>query len=178
MTHPSIIEFSSKLQNIFSISVRIISYAKPVKISQIDFTQYYLSEFFRWGLKYNVSIAVSYGLPQVSLVYAGIEMIQPGKSFLNPLRKAGGYSSRNVGFQLTTKKKWTTVRKITTKIIYTIFWTTSSYIYIYIYINQAAMTPFIAVPRDISLYCVVTAIEVDARKCWVSIGFFFVTAWL
>ena len=30
----------------------------------------------------NVSAAASSGIPQVSLVYLGIEMIQPGKSFL------------------------------------------------------------------------------------------------
>ena len=33
-------------------------------------------------LKHNVSAAVSSGLPQVSLVYLGKEMIQPEKSFL------------------------------------------------------------------------------------------------
>ena len=33
-------------------------------------------------LKHNVSAAVSSGLPQVSLLYLDIEMIQPGKSFL------------------------------------------------------------------------------------------------
>ena len=84
-------------------------------------------------IKYNVSPAVSSGLPQVSLVYQGIEMIQPGrlsltvdqirrsrsvkllKSFprLNPfyalinkrhLRTAGGHSGRNVVFQFTAIK--------------------------------------------------------------------------
>ena len=33
-------------------------------------------------LKHDVSAAVSSGLPQVSLVYLSIEMIQSGKSFL------------------------------------------------------------------------------------------------
>ena len=33
-------------------------------------------------LKHNILAAVSSGLPQVSLVYLGIEMMQPGKLFL------------------------------------------------------------------------------------------------
>ena len=37
--------------------------------------------FYCGKLKY-ISASVSYGLPQVFLVYLGIEMIQPGKSFL------------------------------------------------------------------------------------------------
>ena len=59
---------------------------------------------------YNVSAAVSSGHPHVSPVYFGMEMIQPGKSFLKfpnlnhfyakiiraHQRKVGGYGSRNV----------------------------------------------------------------------------------
>ena len=48
---------------------------------------------------HNISTAVSSGLPQVSSVYLGTEIIQPGKSFLSPdkqghLRKVGGYSGQ------------------------------------------------------------------------------------
>ena len=83
----------------------------------------------------HISDAVSSGLCQMSLVYLGIEMIQPGESQTSKmisqvksnfytqinkghLRKAGTYSSQNIGFQLTTIKMRTKVWKITTKIIW------------------------------------------------------------
>ena len=77
----------------------------------------YCPHFYCAKLKHNISAAVSSNLPQVPLVYLGIEIIQPDKSFfflrLNyfyaqiskvHLRKTRGYSSRNLVFQLTTYK--------------------------------------------------------------------------
>ena len=72
---------------------------------------------------HNVSTAVSSGLPRVSPVYLGIEMIQPSKSsfkvrkkMMNHFyaqinrghpRKAGGYSGRNVVKKaIKTKTIW------------------------------------------------------------------------
>ena len=70
------------------------------KCARFKITFTYLSKFLRWSLMifisksfltivfifivffHNVSAAVSSGLPRVSSVYLGIEMIQPKKSFL------------------------------------------------------------------------------------------------
>ena len=46
-----------------------------------DFSDYY-PHLYSGKLKHNISTAVSCGLPQVTLVYQGREMIQPRKSFL------------------------------------------------------------------------------------------------
>ena len=101
--------------------------------NNITFISFWLWFFRRLLLSlHNVSAIISSSLPQVSLVYLGIKMIQPRKLFLKfsrlnyfytqinkeYLMKAGGCNNQNIVFQVITIKIRSTVQKITTKIIH------------------------------------------------------------
>ena len=70
-------------------SIMSTVHARMILSVRIFDVYYFVCDFSDCGLhlycsklKHNVSATVSSSLPPVSLVYLGIEMIQPGKSFL------------------------------------------------------------------------------------------------